>query len=80
MIRAILGTAFAGLLLAGCAMPPNNNATTTASAAKPKCDKHEAATGSHMTGDCDYKNVSVMGSDGYSTSMRQHPGAGMPSN
>ena len=79
MIRALLGTAFAGLLLAGCSMPQNTTTTTTASAAKPKCDKHEAATGSHMTGNCDYRNVDVMSGEGLATSMRQHPGTGLPS-
>jgi hypothetical protein len=81
MIKAFLGTAFAGLLLAGCSMPQNTaTTTTTAAAAKPKCDKHESATGSHMTGNCDYTNVSVVGGDAVANAMRQNGGSGMRGN
>jgi len=80
MIKTILGTAFAGLLLAGCSMPQNTNTTTTVAAAKPKCDKHESATGSHMTGNCDYKNVSIVGADAAANAMRQNSGAGIRGN
>lgn len=80
MIRALLGTAFAGLLLAGCSMPQNTAGTMTTAAAKPKCDKHEAATGSHMTGNCDYKNVSVVGADAAANAMRQNTGSGLRGN
>ena len=79
MIRAFLGTAFAGLLLAGCAMPQNTASATTTAAAKPKCDRHDAATGSHMTGDCDYKNVTIVGADAAANAMRQNTGSGMRS-
>ena len=77
MIKALLGAALAGLLLAGCSMPQNT--TTTASAAKPKCDKHEATTGSHLTGDCDYSNVKVTSGEALGTAMRQHSGSTGPS-
>jgi len=80
MIRTLLGTAFAGLLLAGCSMPQNSNNTTAVAAAKPKCDKHEAATGSHMTGNCDYKNVTVVGADAVGNAMRQNTGSGVRGN
>ena len=80
MIRALLGMAFAGLLLAGCSMPQNTNTTTTTATAQPKCDKHDAATGSHMTGNCDYRNVTVVGADAAANAMRQNTGAGMRGN
>jgi hypothetical protein len=79
MIRGLLGTAFAGLLLAGCAMPEKTAAATTAANDKPACDKHTAVTGSHLTGDCDHKHVSVMGQDAYDQAMRLNPGVGMQS-
>ena len=78
MIRAFMSTAFAGILLAGCSMPQNT--TTTAAAPKPKCDKHEMTTGSHLSGDCDYSNVKVTSGDALSTAMRQHSGSTGPSN
>jgi hypothetical protein len=62
-------------------MPQNTaTTTTTAAAAKPKCDKHEAQTGSHMTGDCDYKNVTVVGADAVGDAMRQRGGGGIRGN
>jgi hypothetical protein len=67
-------------LLAGCAMPQKTTtATNVSSNANPACDKHTAVTGSHLSGNCDHKNVSVMSSDAMGTAMRQHPGAGLSS-
>jgi hypothetical protein len=52
MIRTLIGTAFAGLLLAGCNMPQQPAATTTASAdgtqQSPRCKKLVQDTGSKI--------------------------------
>jgi uncharacterized lipoprotein YajG len=78
MIRALIGTAFAGLLLAGCAMPQNTTSTAAASP-KPACDRHSMVTGSHMMGDCDYKNVEGANASAIDTAMRQNPSPGVSS-
>ena len=62
-------------LLAGCAMPQKTETTTTVSSAKPACDRSASVTGSHMMGNCDRSNVSVMGGDAMGTAQRQNPGA-----
>jgi hypothetical protein len=73
MIRAFIGSAVAGLLLAGCA-GPQSAATKAAAAGAPQCAHASLSTGSHIPDktSCDNGDVRTMSATAFENHIRQN--------